>query len=80
MTVAMAKPNGATVMEDPACPKCPKHKVGKSLYCQPCGKKFGKIVSKEEDPNFECQACREDPKENPPHVCHRTFTVLVFME
>jgi hypothetical protein len=52
--VTMAGANGATVVEDPLCPKCPTHKVGKSLYCGPCGKEYDKIVSKEEDPNFLC--------------------------
>jgi hypothetical protein len=47
ITVNMAAGNGASVVEDPICPKCPIHKVGKSLYCQPCGKEYDKIVAKE---------------------------------
>ena len=76
----MAAGAGASVVEDPICPKCPIHKVGKSLYCQPCGKEYDKIVAKEQDPNFECQACREDPSADPPHASHRTFTVSIFLE
>ena len=76
----MAAGAGVSVVEDPICPKCPIHKVGKSLYCQPCGKEYDKIVAKEQDPNFECQACREDPSADPPHASHRTFTVSIFLD
>ena len=76
ITVTMAGANGASVVEDPICPKCPTHKVGKSLYCGPCGKEYDKIVSKEEDPNFACQVCRDDPNLDPPHATCRTFTVI----
>ena len=52
-----------------------------SFYCYTCAMKYkGVVTTKEEDPNFECQECKNDLEVDSPHTGHKTIPVLVFIE